>query len=162
MWVYNYAGWKLGGRRGRRPNFKPRLGDWVCCITCRVRLNITDNLWAFCATLNKVLAWQCSWGVFYCQCICAYDYISYYDDVESWAKLSSWRSAKSSLSHVDRSKKTQHIAHWFCADLTLGQRRRRWPNVKSTPGQCVVFAGYYWREISIDFYQRIFHACSLP
>ena len=27
-------------------------------------------------------------------------------------------------------------------DLTLGQRLRRWSNVKSAPGQCVVFAGF--------------------
>ena len=31
--------------------------------------------------------------------------------------------------------------HWRNADLMLGQRRRRWTNIKSTLCQCLMFAG---------------------
>ena len=35
----------------------------------------------------------------------------------------------------------KNTTRWINVDLMLGQRRRRWPNIKSTLFQCVVFAG---------------------
>ena len=40
-----------------------------------------------------------------------------------------------------------NTTHWPGIDLTLGHCLRRWPNVKSAPGQCVVFAG---RGLSLE------------
>ena len=41
---------------------------------------------------------------------------------------------------------TRHSAN---ADLMLGQRRRRWPNIKSALAECLVIAGECEREVAV-------------
>ena len=58
--------------------------------------------------------------------------------------LPDWRhlpiyQAKSPSSSSTYPANTRHRPN---VDLMLGQRRRRWPNIKPTLGRCLVFAGY--------------------
>ena len=61
-----------------------------------------------------------------------------------WFKTSQQRLVPSGFGHIMQAAGGSwrcSSCHWPGADLMLGQRRRRWSNIKSPPGQWVVLAG---------------------
>ena len=72
------------------------------------------------------------------------------DDCVVFAGMPSWdvETAGATMQNREATKATfsskqllANTTHWHGADLMLGQRRRRWHNIKSAPGQCVVSGG---------------------
>ena len=60
-------------------------------------------------------------------------------------RLGSTRAHSSKLRHDEASgaENTGNIRHWIDVVLMLGQRLRRWHNIKTTSIQCLIFSGKY-------------------